>query len=255
MKRFYLNFLALAAIIAVTTHNAAAQWSGINPVWTNSNVGIGISAPAQKFQVHNGVALLSGANFAGGPMLVFSKNPDPVIGWPNGQWGIEYEPNAQGLNFWQPFGNPGGGGSPGNFYLFLSDDKGKIGMGIDPNPCQANGNPSLPDGYRLFVKDGILTEKVKVANYCSSSWADYVFAPGYKLKPLTEVEAFIKANQHLPNVPSAQDIEKEGLDLADMLSRQMAKIEELTLYLIEMKQEIKALQDEHIALKTAISNH
>ena len=58
------------------------------------------------------------------------------------------------------------------------------------------GNSALctPTGYKLFVEEGILTEKVKVAINCSTSWADYVFANDYNLKPLSEVESFIKEN-------------------------------------------------------------
>jgi hypothetical protein len=105
-----------------------------------------------------------------------------------------------------------------------------------------NGTLCTPTGYKLFVEQGILTEKVKVAVNCSIAWADYVFADDYKLKPLSEVESFVKENKHLPNVPSAEELEKEGLDLGVMQSLQMAKIEELTLYIIEMKKEIDVLK-------------
>ncbi|MFN0214092.1 MAG: hypothetical protein ACKVT2_07535, partial [Saprospiraceae bacterium] len=132
-------------------------------------------------------------------------------------------------------------------------DDGRIGMGVDPDPnpalCTSAPNGPFPSGYRLYVKDGILTEKIKIANYCSSQWADYVFAPDYKLKPLSEVEAFVKANKHLPNVPSAQDIEKDGLDVADMLARQMEKIEELMLHTIELNKRVEKLEAENAALK------
>ena len=119
------------------------------------------------------------------------------------------------------------------------------------------GNSALctPTGYKLFVEEGILTEKVKVAINCSTSWADYVFANDYNLKPLSEVESFIKENQHLPNIPSATELEKEGLDLGIMQSLQMAKIEELTLYMIEMKKEIETLKTQNESLKTQMSKN
>ena len=101
---------------------------------------------------------------------------------------------------------------------------------------------NLPSGYKLFVEEGILTEKVKVAVLNSPAWADYVFANDYNLKPLSEVEAFIKENKHLPNVPSADELVKDGLDLGKMQATQMEKIEELTLYIIEMKKEIEVLK-------------
>ncbi|MFN0213586.1 MAG: hypothetical protein ACKVT2_04970 [Saprospiraceae bacterium] len=126
-------------------------------------------------------------------------------------------------------------------------------MRIDNNGKVAIGplGMTTPGIYGLYVKDGILAEKVKIAIHGTVNWADYVFATDYKLKPLSEVEAFVKANKHLPNVPSAQDLEKDGLDVADMLARQMEKIEELTLYLIEIKKEndelkkaIQTIQDQ-----------
>ena len=97
--------------------------------------------------------------------------------------------------------------------------------------------------YRLVVQDGILTEKLKVALRNGAEWADYVFAPDYQLMPLEEVEAFTKKNKHLPNVPSADDMVKGGLDVMQTSAKLMEKVEELTLYVIEMNKEIKALKN------------
>lgn len=116
------------------------------------------------------------------------------------------------------------------------------------------GNVSTPVGYKLYVEQGILTEKVKVALASSAAWADYVFAPNYDLKPLDEVEEYIQANKHLPNIPSATELAKDGLNLGDMQAKQMEKIEELTLYMIEMKKEINTLKSENNSLKLLISN-
>lgn len=112
------------------------------------------------------------------------------------------------------------------------------------------GNVNTPVGYKLYVEQGILTEKVKVAIASSGAWADYVFATDYNLKPLSEVEKFIKTNNHLPNIPSATELATEGLDLGKMQALQMEKIEELTLYLIDMKKEIEVLKKENTILKT-----
>lgn len=107
-----------------------------------------------------------------------------------------------------------------------------------------------PAGYRLIVQDGILTEKVKVALKTSATdWADYVFAKDYSLLPLDKVESFIHANKHLPNVPSADEMVKGGLDVAKTSKMFMEKIEELTLYMIELNKEVKALKAENEALK------
>lgn len=108
---------------------------------------------------------------------------------------------------------------------------------------------ATPDGYRLFVEDGILTEKVRVAVEGTADWADYVFADNYNLMPLNEVEAFTKENKHLPNVPSAEDVVNQGLDVAQMDAKLLEKIEELTLYLIEQNKQIEELKAEIKELK------
>lgn len=101
---------------------------------------------------------------------------------------------------------------------------------------------ATPDGYRLFVQDGILTEKVKVALRSTTDWADYVFAENYKLMPLADVEAFTQKNGHLPNVPSAKEMVDEGLDVAKMDAKLLEKIEELTLYIIKQDKELEELK-------------
>lgn len=104
-------------------------------------------------------------------------------------------------------------------------------------------------GYRLLVKGGMITEKIKVAVAGSADWADYVFEPSYKLMSLDKVESYIKENKHLPNVPSAEDMSKNGLDVTQTSAKLMEKIEELTLYMIEMNKEIKALKEENAKLR------
>lgn len=111
---------------------------------------------------------------------------------------------------------------------------GAGGLGL---PASFTGGP-----YRLYVQDGIMTEKLKVALRNSADWADYVFAPDYKLTPLDEVEKYIKINKHLPNVPSADQMAANGIDLASTSAKLMEKIEELTLYVIELKKEINQLK-------------
>lgn len=109
--------------------------------------------------------------------------------------------------------------------------------------------PAPTNSYRLIVQDGIITEKIKVAVKGTADWADYVFEPSYNLMPLDKVESFVKENKHLPNVPSAEDMSKNGLDVTQTSAKLMEKIEELTLYMIEMNKEIKALKSENIELK------
>ena len=75
-----------------------------------------------------------------------------------------------------------------------------------------------------------------------NNWADYVFSNNYKLNSLNFVEEYIKQNKHLPNLPSEKEIIEQGLNIGDMQKLQMEKIEELTLYIIELKKEITTLK-------------
>lgn len=104
-------------------------------------------------------------------------------------------------------------------------------------------------GYRLLVKGGMITEKIKVAVAGSADWADYVFEDTYKILSLEQVEKFIKENKHLPNVPSAEEMVKNGLDVTLTNAKLLEKIEELTLYMIELNKEVKALKEENKHLK------
>jgi|GEM_PF-4227925 hypothetical protein len=111
---------------------------------------------------------------------------------------------------------------------------------------------TIPNGYRLYVAEGILTERVKVAIQNSSNWADYVFQPDYQLRPLSEVAQFIEQNGHLPGVPSAQEVAQQGIDVAAMDAKLLEKIEELTLYLLQMKKENEDLRKELETVKKSI---
>lgn len=111
------------------------------------------------------------------------------------------------------------------------------------------GTTATPTGYRLYVEEGILTEKVKVALKSSAEWSDYVFAKDYQLRQLPEVEAYINEHQHLPGVPSAQEVVDNGIDIAKMDAKLLEKIEELTLHLIDMNKKMLQMQQELDALK------
>lgn len=109
-------------------------------------------------------------------------------------------------------------------------------------PAERTAAFSMSGGYRLLVKGGVMTEKVKVALASTGDWSDYVFEPDYKRLTLEEVEKFVKENKHLPNVPSAEEMVKGGLDVAKTDAKLLEKIEELTLYVIELNKEIQALK-------------
>lgn len=111
---------------------------------------------------------------------------------------------------------------------------------------------NTPGNYGLYVGNGILTSLVKIATVNGAEWSDYVLGNDYKLKPLSEVAQYIKENKHLPDVPSATDVQKNGINVAVMDATLLKKIEELTLYIIqqdkkidELKKKVDALSNEH----------
>jgi hypothetical protein len=119
--------------------------------------------------------------------------------------------------------------------IILADGTGNQRLYIDNTGKTRIGSPTLttPGTYKLYVEQGILTEKIVVAVANSTSWADYVFDTNYKLMPLHEVATFVQEHHHLPNVPAATEVVENGLDLGRMDAKLLEKIEELTLYLIE----------------------
>ena len=91
-----------------------------------------------------------------------------------------------------------------------------------------------------------LTSSVKASSFIHStsgqSWPDYVFSENYKLKPLETVEKYVQENKHLPGIPSAENVEENGVDLGMMNAKLLEKVEELTLYLIEQNKRISELE-------------
>jgi hypothetical protein len=122
-----------------------------------------------------------------------------------------------------------------NGALRVNHANGKVAIGL------ADFSKTNEANCKLFVAGGIMTEKLKCATY--SAWADYVFSKDYKLPSLTEVEKFIAANKHLSEIPSAEEISQNGLDVGEVMRLQMQKIEELTLYIIELNKRIAVLEN------------
>ncbi|WP_299222416.1 hypothetical protein [uncultured Aquimarina sp.] len=97
-------------------------------------------------------------------------------------------------------------------------------------------------GYRLAVRGNILAEELKIRTY--ANWPDYVFETNYELKSLTEIDTYIKENGHLPNIPSAKKVTEEGFNVGEMNAKLLEKVEELTLYIIKLNQELKEVKKE-----------
>jgi hypothetical protein len=98
-------------------------------------------------------------------------------------------------------------------------------------------------GNGVLSTKKIFTEKIEVVlNAVGNSWYDHVFYSDYNLRPLPELEQYIKQNHHLPEIPSAGEVKENGIDLGDMQGKLLLKVEELTLYTIEQQKLIEDLQ-------------
>lgn len=125
-------------------------------------------------------------------------------------------------------------------YFSIDSYKGRVKIGN----CNTN-----VDGYKLYVEEGILTEKVKVAVKDSEDWFDHVFNNEYKLMPLTDLEKYIGENKHLPDVPTTSEVLANGIDLGKMNGILLKKVEELTLYLLDLKKDLEQTKKELAELK------
>jgi hypothetical protein len=114
------------------------------------------------------------------------------------------------------------------------------------------GTTTLNSAYKLAVEGTIGARKVKVTQ--TTPWADYVFNDDYKLQPLSAVENYIKTNKHLPEVPSAAQVAKEGIDVGENQTLLLKKIEELTLYMIEMKKSNERIEKQNELTKKENEN-
>lgn len=115
----------------------------------------------------------------------------------------------------------------GNTHFIVKNNTGEVGIGTFNTL-----------GYKLAVNGTIRANEVIV----ETGWADYVFEENYKLRSIDEMEAFVKANKHLPNIPKASEIENNGLKVGETNKVMMEKIEELALYIIQLKKEIDVIK-------------
>jgi hypothetical protein len=107
-------------------------------------------------------------------------------------------------------------------------------------------------GFSLAVAGGILAEELTIE--LQANWPDYVFEEEYNLPTLYEIEQYIKEKRHLMNIPSAAEIEKNGLQVGAMQAKLLEKIEELMLYTIDQEKRIKALEAEILKLHEEMSS-
>jgi hypothetical protein len=248
------------------------------------NVGIGTTTPTGKFEISSsdGSAKFKIGDAAGNSINHLSWNTGAAINVPDqgGANPLIYfrRTDYNNLNNFtdvfqvksdgsiQAFGQVRGSDmiSTGtNSWIFHTPDDGRKNMFIAPGLGASDGSAgwdwgkgmvlnndgsvgisanTVPTGYKLAVGGDMIAERVVVK--LQSNWPDYVFSPNYKRSTLTEVEEYINKNHHLPNIPSAQEIADNGIDVGKMNAKLLEKMEEMTLYMIEQQKEIKALREE-----------
>ncbi len=191
----------------------------------NGNVGIGTTVPDSKLTVKGHVNIGGDGNYRlktrhiDGKHYSNSTTHDLHLNWNTGKHVLV-----------------GFGGQNSNMYV-----SGNLGIGT-----------TAPDA-KLAVKGNIHTNEVKV-DLLGAVAPDYVFYKDYDLKTLNEVENYIAKEGHLPNIPSAKEMETNGLLLKEMNLKLLEKIEELILYTIQQEKEIKTSKNETTALKSEVEN-
>ena len=210
------NAVAIGARAVVNQNNSIVLGNG-------ANVGIGTSAPSAKLHV------TSGQDNTSGLRLENLTNASPAVGNQSKFLTVDVSGNVI-------LGTTGNGGRlAAEDALWQRTSSGLLQSGQANAVVIGQGLNTTPAGYKLFVEQGILTERVKVAVKNTTEWSDYVFTPGYRLAPLSEVEAQIQQTGHLPGIPSAQQMVEQGNDLHRTDAKLLEKIEELTLHSIQLE--------------------
>ena len=223
------KFLVSAGLLASTIMSVNAQNTS-NTLPITGDVGLGLTNPDHKLHIKGGDMLIeeSGSN-EDADLLLRNK-----LGYAVDLW-VDTPSNDALLQTYRS-----GGGATHS--LILGGGHWEQTLFVVPGRKVGISTKNVPEGYKLAVDGKVICEEMKVA--LSQNWGDFVFNKDYELMPLESVEDYITENSHLPNIPSATEVEEEGLELGEMQRLQMIKIEELTLHLIEMKKEIDSLKAE-----------
>lgn len=235
------------------------QWSGntnsTDHIFRNGNVSIGTDQNIDKLNLGGSLRLIQGDIAfgyvpGGGPLQLFTPDSRYRITYMSEENGTDPMTSTpyslpSALYFFPYYPEFNHFGNRSNYSVLVLGSNNKIGMGTDQFAC------SSCTGYRLFVKDGIKTEKVKVEIAASNGWADYVFKDDYKLMPLHDLDTFIKTNGHLPEVPTTEQAIANGIELKEMNILLLKKVEELTLYTLQQQ---KLIEEQNKRLNALESN-
>jgi len=199
----------------------------------SGNVGIGTTTPTTLLNVNGGAIRLKNPG-----LYPYGINID--VDFPS-TWAREYSITYGGtgkLFAWGVYGN-----GSALTYGYIGGNNTQESVATSPwmvfKPDGSVGIGTTTPQAKLAVNGDIFSKKVKVTQ---TGWPDFVFHQDYKLPSLQEVANYIKTNQHLPEIPSAAEVEKEGLDLGEMNKKLLQKIEELTLYIIELENRVEKME-------------
>jgi len=236
----------------VVGENGDAMSINSSALGFNSNVTTGAiyntSKSAWQFSIRDAYFSIEGYNGANGSPFNISKNGNVGINVTTPRtkldvWGGSLSITGSDINGTLIAGSQGG-------LAYIGSDALTNSIAIHPNGNVGIGTIKISDPtYKLFVESGIRTRKIKVDQL---TWPDYVFHNSYQLRPLHEVEQYIQQNHHLPEVPSAEEVKKDGIDLGDNQATLLKKIEELTLYAIEQNKKLAEQQSQTEALRRQV---
>jgi len=221
-----------------------AQWttSGTKVYLSDStdDVGIATSNPGFPLDVHGRVHTT-------GAVIVDAQTAGSMAAWFRGIASVDANVVLQGgagyPAFWMS-GTSGylkiganGGSEPATGAINI-DDLGHVGV----NTLNTSGYNFNVNGTAVF--DGITVKSFSGNNPKGTPWADYVFDMNYQLPSLDSLADYIKSNKHLPGIPTTAEVEKNGIDVGATEAKLLEKIEQLTLYTIELQKQIDALKAE-----------